>query len=76
MDGELSSRHRLDHIEKDNTWTRLYYEELKTAPNLPDMFSMTKEDYGFSLKEIPPTKLVFSYWIITELWKTHQMIYI
>ena len=25
-------------LKKDNTWTRLYYEELKTAPNLPDMF--------------------------------------
>lgn len=25
-------------LKKDNTWTKLYYEELKTAPNLPYMF--------------------------------------
>lgn len=25
-------------LKKDNTWTKLYYEELKKAPNLPAMF--------------------------------------
>lgn len=25
-------------LKKDNTWTKLYYEELKLAPYLPDMF--------------------------------------
>lgn len=25
-------------LKKDKTWTKLYYEELKIAPNLPDMF--------------------------------------
>ena len=63
-------------LKKDNTWTKLYYEELKKAPNLPAMFFDDKGRLWFSPKGIPPIKLAFSYWITTELWKTHRTIYI